>query len=457
MSLSRGSGSGIDGSNVTVPTISVTGGGDDGIVLGLGLKQLAVAGAVGAVALVVVIGAVAAGTFFFLSDGNDADLDLVPQGANSIAYVNVDQATSDQAVREVVDTWYELEPSDTDSMADAMAEFENETGLDPDDLHHATSFSKYDESTGMGASDNTATILRSDWSEEDVTAAVERDNSVTLVETSYNGVTVYEPDEETFGPSSSWIAVLGEGTYVVGTEAAVTDTVDVHQGDVAAIDGELREAFEDTRSGYLQFAFELPEEQIPSGAGQVDTSKLRDVTMVTGAYYTTSNSLGVEMTMHTTSESAAMDVQDVTEGGVSLLRGTTENEELKETLRDVEVTREGTEVTVSYENSVESITELLRAIDEQSGDDQRASVQAGASVSAGDDRQTIDVTWTSNGNAEYLAVEFASEEGPDDYVQLTEVGESYTYEGESGTEVAVTVTAVGEETSTVIVEKTISL
>lgn len=457
MSLTKGYGSRSDGRAVSVPTISVASGSEEGILPGLGAKQLAVAGAVGAVALVVVIGAVAAGTFFLISDGNDADLDLVPEGANSVTYANVDEATSDEAVREVVDTWYELEASDVDSMEEALAAFEEETGLDPDDLHHATSFSKYDESTGLGAGDNTATILRSDWSEEAFTAAVEDDNEVTLVETSYNGVTVYEPEEASFGSASSWIAVLGDGTYVVGTEAAVEDVVDVHQGDAEAFDGELREAFESTRSGYVQFAFELPEEQIPSEARDVDTSKLRDVKMVTGAYYTTSNGLGVEMTMHTTSESAAMDVRDVTEGGIALLRGATENEELKETLRDVEVTKEGTEVTVTYENSVESINELLRALDEQSEDDRPESVQAGASVTGDADQHTIDATWTSNQNAEYLTVEFTSEEGPDDYVELTEVGESYTYQGEQGTDVSVTVRAVDGETTTIIVERTIGL
>lgn len=458
MSLSKGYGSRIDGPSVSVPTISVGPGGDDGVVLGLGVKQLAIAGTVGAVGLLVVIGAVAAGTFFLMSDGNDADLDLVPHGATSVTYVNVDQATSDQAIREVVDTWYELESSDTDSMDEAMAEFEDETGLDLDDLHHATSFSKYDESTGTGVTQRTATILRSDWSESNFVAGVEQDDSVTLVASSYNGVTLYEPEEEPrFGTSSSWIGVLGDGTYVVGTEAAVKDTVDVQQGDADPVEGELRDAFEGTRSGYIQFAFSLPEEQIPSEARNVNTSKLRGVSVVTGAYYSTSNGLGFETTMHTESESTARDVKDVTEGGVSLLRGSTENQELKETLHDVEVTQDGTEVTVTYENSVESINELLRALDEQSGDDeQTSSVQAGASVASGDD-QTIDVTWTSNQNAEYLQIQFESDEGPDDFVQLSEVGESYSYEGEDGTDVTVTVTAVGDGASTVIVEKTISL
>lgn len=390
MTPSTGDSSRIDGASIPVPTISVAEGGDDGIVLGLAPKQLAVAGVVGGVALLVVIGAVAAGTFFLFTDGNQADTDLVPRDADSIAYVNVDQATSDQAIRTVVDTWYELDASDVDSMDDALAEFENETGLDPDELHHATSFSTYNESTGVGASESTATILRTDWNEDEFVDAMEDESGVTLSKTAYEGVTVYEPQEDpALATASSWVAVLDDGTYVVGTQSAVTDTVDVHNGAAEPIDGDLLSAFEETRNGYIRFAFRLPEERIPARSGQFDTSELRDVSMVSGAYYTSSNSLGVDVTMHATSESAASDIEDVLGGAISLLRGTTQNEEFKEALRDVEVTRDGTTVTVSYENSVESITELLRALDEQSSDDDGSSSGQSAAAVADVDHRIV--------------------------------------------------------------------
>lgn len=368
-----GGSTGVRGSGpvLSVPQISIDARGDgDGVAFGLSRSGLALLLVVVGVVLVVSVGAIAAGTYFLVTSGNDVDLDLVPEGSDTVSYVNVDQATSDQAIREVVDAYLELRAqsefySGPATMEQSLARFERETGLDPDALHHATSFSKYDEATGEGAGEYSATIVRSDWSEADVVRAVEQDSSVTLQETEYSGVTVYSPEGAPAG-SSAWLAALGDGTYVFGTEQAVRDTIAVQQGDLEAFSGDLRSAFEGTDSGYIRFAARVPQEQIPDQTvGQsVDAGQYRAVEIVSGRYYTSGNTLGVQTTLHTASESDAMDVMDVTDGGISLLTGLAENETVQSTLRDVEVTREGTDVTVTYENSVEGIKLLLYALDE---------------------------------------------------------------------------------------------
>jgi hypothetical protein len=389
MSIASGSGAGGGATpTVTVPSRSVAAGGGDAVVLGLGAKQLAVAGVVGAAALMVVVGAVAGVDPLGLVDDGGADLALVPAGADTVSYVDVDQATSDPAIREVVDTWLEVEPGSPDTMAGALARFENETGLDPNALHHATAFSRYEESTGEGASDYSATILRSDWAESDVVDAIESRDEVTLERRTYNGVAIYAPRGDDGTPeaaSDSWLAVLGDGTYVLGTERAVRDVVDVHQGDAETLDGKLKNAFQNTRDGYLRFAVNVPEERVPSGeSASVDTSKYRDVEMLSGSYYTATGKLGLEMTMHATDESAADDIADVTDGALSLLAGTSENEELKQTLRAVEVEQDGDDVSITYENSVDEVQELVRALEEQSEetDEGEAAIEASPSLVA---------------------------------------------------------------------------
>lgn len=348
---------------------------DDAVVLGMGTRQLAVAAAVGAVAVLVVVGAVAGAAVFLLGDDREADLGLVPGGADSVVFVNVDQATSDDQIRAVVDTYLELTPEEPDTMEDALADFENETGLDPDGLHQVTAFSRYDEDTGSGATEYSASILRTSWEEDDVVSAVEDDDGVSLRETSYRGVTVYEPENGELG-TSSYLAVLGEETYVVGTQEAVEDVVDRDEGEGEAFEGELRDAFEDSRTGYVQFAFRFPEEQVPTEGQQLDTEKLRAISIVTGSYYVEADRLGVETTLYATGESEAQDVEDVMGGALALVRGTTTNDELKTELRNVEVTRDGTVVTINYENSVESIQDLLRALDEAGDEDARLGALA---------------------------------------------------------------------------------
>jgi hypothetical protein len=366
---------------VTVPTISAVGGGEGGVLFGLGAKQLAVAAVAGGASVMVVVGAVAAGAYVFLAPGgSEPDLDLVPAGADTVSYVNVDEAREDQAIRKVLDTWFEVGVGGPDSTEAALAEFENETGLDPEQLHHATAFSTYEESTGEGATEYSATILRSDWSEEAIVEA-STGHGQSFEERTFMGHTLYEPVGEA-AEADSWIAVLDDGTYVVGTEAAAKDVVRVSEGDAEALDGELREAFAGTREGYLQFATRVPREQVPRDGEELDTAQFRKVEMVSGAYYAKRNALGVEMRLHANNETAAKDIKDVTLGALKLFRAGLQNEELKSTLRDVEIVQQGTDVVVSLEESADSLQEVVRAAERQSDDEGDSARLAGVASPA---------------------------------------------------------------------------
>jgi hypothetical protein len=465
MSYNSSRGRSPPGPTLTVPDVSAAGG-SGGVVLGLTGKQLVVAALVAAASVAVV--AAAGATLFVLPDDDDAgasgepDLDLVPSGADTVTYTNVDGAREDEALRRVADTWLGLEngtPNGTDA---AFADVENESGLDPGALHHVTAFSRYEEDTGEGATEYSATILRTDWSEDDVVAAVEDDESVSLAERSYEGATVYAPEEEPRFGSETWVAVLGDGTYVVGTKNATRDVVDVDGGEMAAFDGELRSAFSDTRSGYVRFASRVPEEQVPEGSDTINTSSYRNVTALSGSYYTTDDALGFEMTLRTASEEDARDIHDVTDGAVSLYAGLSDVETLQEELREVEVERDGTDVVVTYESAVEQVEETLRALDNASeADDEEdtveRNVQAGVSVQSDERADEVTTTWTSNQNADFLRVEFSSLDGPDDTARLSQVGDAYTYEGQDGSTVTVTVTAVAGDQETVIYSRQVEL
>lgn len=344
--------------------MSAADGGGGDLLLGYGGKQLAVGAIVGGAALMVVVGAVAAGAYVLLAPGgSDPDVDLVPAGADTVTYVNVDQARSDRAIRKVLDTALEVTPGGADSTEEALASFENETGLDPAGLHHATGFSRYEADTGEGATDYSATVLRSDWEESAVVAAVEGEN-VTLERREVDGYTVYEP---TGGVEAedSWLAVLGDGTYVLGTERATKDVLAVSQGKMDPVGGEVRSSFDGTRDGYLRFATRVPGERIPSNLDDVDAGKYSDVELLSGAYYAERNALGVEMTMHATNEASAENIRDETLGALKLFRAGLRNDELKESLRDVTIEQQGTDVVVTFENSADSIQEVLRAVEEE--------------------------------------------------------------------------------------------
>lgn len=360
------------------------GGSTGGLLGGLETWQVVAVAGVAGLVLVAALGAAAGAVFLLSGTGSAADLQLVPDGVDAVTYVDVDQVTSDEGIREVVDAYLERRAESPfyrgpTSTAEALDRFENETGLDPERAHRVTTFSKYDEETGRGAAEYSATIVRSDWTEEEVVSAIERRRDVSLQATDYKGATLYEPVRRATLPA--WVAVLGDGTYVIGTERAVKDVVDVDRGEAEPLSGELKGAFQGTRSGYVRFAARVPEERVPDrglgAASGVNTSRVRAVEIVSGAYFSGGNTLGTETTFHATDEDTARDVEDVTRGSLSLARGLTKEADVKAALRDVEVTRDGRRVTITYENTVDDITAALEAAREDDGADGPSTETAG--------------------------------------------------------------------------------
>lgn len=297
------------------------------------------------------------------SGGETAAVDQVPAGVDTV--VRVDMAiTSDTTTKALLNAGAESVPTgpgQASNVSQATSEFENETGLDPEKADELVTYQKRSESSSLTSAQYAGVIVHGDWETDAVVSAVTDESSTEYEETTYNGQTVYEPVEQPEFGSADWVGILGDGQFVFGTEDAVKDAIDVTTDNGDAFSGDLRSAFDETRDGLITFAASVPQEEIPEQSnGPVDISTYQDVKIVTGVYYTTSNSAGVQFQMHTGSESGATDVSEVTDGAVSFASGTVENETVKNALRSIEIENEGTTVTVTFEDSVDSVEEILR-------------------------------------------------------------------------------------------------
>lgn len=440
-----------------------------GLVAGLGAGKVAAVAAAGTV----VVGAGVGAVYVYQQEQSTVDLSGVPDDVDTVAYTDVDKLTDDEAIRTLVDEVLALSESEEvpDDYAELQADFDEETGLELEKADSVLSYSRIPDPDAEQPEEYSGVIVRSDWAEDDFVRAYEDtdDYDVEYEAGDYEGVSVYRPaGEMPEFASTTWIGVLGDGTFVVGTPDAVEDAIDVDQGNADPLSGDLKKAFRNARGGYVKTASRVPGSEIPDddvsvGPGSVNTGPFKDVDIVTAAYYTTGNSLGAEVTLLAESESAAGDVADVIDGVVSLGSGTIENEEMESALRDVEVTQDGKRVVVRFEDSVEDITAVLEAAKEQSeeseGDESTetaARLQAGVSVFA--DNETLRVTWTSNLNAEYLVVVMDPETGEQVRKRLDDVGTAAYYEGQSGERVDVTVIAHGPNgRETVITTRSVTL
>jgi len=365
----------------------------------------------------VAVGGVAAaqmGVIDGMMGSDDAEeLDDVPDGVDSVAVFDASVLEEDVSERLYATAYNatvrpELEADEEDedegdgdgmgrsspaemvpaNLTAALDETENESGLDPRAVDEVVVFNQrrnFSQPQYAGA------VVDADWNESAVVAAVSNSSDTEYENTTVEGVTVYKPaendtedDEMSFGAPDpeQWIAVLDDGQYAFGTDEAVNDTVQVAVGNAEPVDGDLRTAFEGTRDGYARYAQRSQDvnvTRINQTMGQrtglnvtAYAQAYNDLHVTAGSYYVTDDSLGVESRTLTNSTDTARDVEDLTQGFISIQAGAVQNETIENELRSTEVTRDGTTVTVTRETSIETAEKLLRWLGSATREEQRS-------------------------------------------------------------------------------------
>lgn len=305
-------------------------------------------------------------------------LNSVPVGANFAMTIEPNSLVDDPVVRDSVNTLLEAEAesaNDPRTMDELLAAMQA-IGLDVRDLSEVViyadsgDFGGEDTSDGLSEDEYLGIFLDSEWS-EDVLAGENE-------ETEYNGRTLYEPSTG----ENTWFGVLEGGEFVFGNEDAVKDAIDVEAGEADLLAEDLRRAYTDVRSAPVRFVGDVPEDELESefeGSDDemVDTEAITSITRLTGAMYTDGDDVGAEMTLRTDGEDAAADLKSMLEGMVdflSLQEGT--EPELAAALEAVEMSQDGTDVTVTYEQNAEELIQLLQEYDDSTETETERSTSA---------------------------------------------------------------------------------
>lgn len=337
------------------------------------------------------------------SDNTDA-IERVPDGVDTVAtfdasvledektnrlYVTAYNATvgaaMDDTENETDETEAEMGPGPSPgemvpaNASAALDEVENESGLDPRAVDEVVVFQQHRENYTQPQ--YSGAIVHADWNKSVVVDAVSNSTDETYVNTTVNGVTVYQPeateesdedDEIGFGAPEpeQWVAVLDDGEYVFGTEQAVNDTIQVAVGEADPVDGDLRSAYDDTKDGYFRYAQRSQNvnvTRINRTMGQrtglnvtAYAQAYNDLHVTAGSYYLTESGLGFQSRTLTNATDTARDVQDLTQGFISIQAGAIQNETIENELRSTDVSRDGTTVTVTRETSMETAVKLIK-------------------------------------------------------------------------------------------------
>ena len=284
----------------------------------------------------------------------------IPARANLVMSLSVTALLDDQALRGAVNDAL-AEQSTEESMmpstvSGALDMIEEEGDVDPRNVNEVVLFGETDESE---ESDYVGWLTYTDWSASEITELIEEysDDDTEIQTEEYNGTTVYVNDDN--DDSTERVAILGDGTVVLGRAGAAHDVIDVRAGDADPISGETRSAWDAASGEYAKFAMDIEPEDLPSGQAEAAEPTVENIRYVSGSVYADGDVRGAEFKMEAGSEQDASDVETFFEGQIALAEEQAEDPQAREFIESTEISTSGTTVTVRNEVDVETITPIV--------------------------------------------------------------------------------------------------
>lgn len=310
------------------------------------------------------------------SSAGDAQLDMVPDDATMVGYMDAAGMVGDDSLRELANTAFEVQNQNSEfysgptSVDEWLGQIEDQSGLDASNVQDATFFATAGETVPTNA-EQAGMILRTDFTEDEIVSAME-ESGAEFSEESYEDTTLY-----TYGyESQNGLAALGDGTFAVGDTSAVKSVLDVEAGDTDALSGDLRTRFQDTNDGYARFASSIPQDQVPTeqlGQGSpINTSSFNTVQYISGSLAVDGDEVTTQMNLVSASSDDAERIYDVTNGGLSAYKGMVEDD-IRNMLDDVDVSQDGDTVTVSFTDDVDSLADRIEMLYSMSGSSSTSS------------------------------------------------------------------------------------
>jgi len=300
--------------------------------------------------------------------GGGGELSAVPEDADGVMYADIATVLEDDGVRTVANAYYGAR-SESDwyegpaDFEEALEQFEDETDLDPEGANEVVAFGGYGGEYNIIDSEYGAFVLDAEWETDDVIDSLEESNDEDYSEEEHEGQPFYEPEED----FNSFVGVLGDDRVVVGQQDAVEEAIEADQGEDDGVSDELSSAYSDTRSAPVRFTSIMPDpgeyDTVPESYGRgdsaVDLGVLEDVETVSGSMYIDGDTRGIEVIMAADDEDTAGDLADVVEGAIAYAEDNTYDETAQELLGDLEVEESGSNVTITFERTIDELEELI--------------------------------------------------------------------------------------------------
>jgi hypothetical protein len=283
-------------------------------------------------------------------------IELVPQGINLLANVQISKLVNDPDIRDAYDK-SRKEPGQPQTAEEGLNEITEEIGVDLEDFSQAIVFA---DTNTIEDSGYIGFIAEGDFNEKGFISSIEEKTREEFSTSDYKDYTIYAGDDE-FA-----IAFLNKKTLLGGSMKAVKDVIDVSEGDRKPVTGTILDTYRHLDEALIKVAFELPEEareelteEPVMGDIPISLEPFADIDIVGFSLNKEQENLSVRIEPHFLSTDSAQDAGDTISGAISLFKGMLQEPSIKELLGKVDVTVTDTWMTIAFEITLSEIEELM--------------------------------------------------------------------------------------------------
>lgn len=284
-------------------------------------------------------------------------IELVPQGANLIAEIQVSKIINDQDLRDAYDE-AEKEPGQPQTVEEALDELIEETGIDLGDFSQAVIFA---DITTIEQARYLGCIFEGTFDKKQFIDNIEEKMGEEFTTSDYKGYKLYTDEEAEFV-----IAFLSARILLAGTTEAVKDAIDVSKGDREPVGGIILDVYNRLGDALIKCAFELPEEarealteELVPGEIPISLEPFADIDMLGFSINKEADTITAQIESHFLNMDSAQDAKDTLSGAISLFKGTLQDPEIKELLGKIEVTVTDSWMTIAFEITLSEIEQLV--------------------------------------------------------------------------------------------------
>ena len=319
------------------------------------LARMAAVGMIGVLGMV----AAACGSSTTLTDA----IDLVPARSDLVGSVDLSQILGDADVQ----TAYEMiAMSDEDApatFADLLAMAQTEIGVDLTGFQEVVLFADL-ENTDPGYG---ALLAVGSPPQEDIFAALEAAPYNHLTAGEYGGQDLLIDDED-----ESAVAVLGD-VLVFGSDAAVRDVIDVFNGDVSPLAGDLLAAYNALGDVWVKMVIDVPAGatddlgDLGSFGLPIDLGGLLDIERVTIVADRNGDDAVLAVTLVYPTEAAATETAETINALLTLLSAFSDDAQLESLTDMLSISATGTSVELEIRQTIQEIMDSLGSALESAG------------------------------------------------------------------------------------------